>query len=482
MRVFKKKCLSPGENSGRMLRMCREKLLVCLMAASCLVMVLAPAPAMTQDSHYWTLTYGARASLLGGAVIGSVIDLGATYYNPGALPLIEDIEVVMTSTVFHYPNVWMRDVGGTGREIRSSRLSQAPVVVAGMFKVNWHGQNRVGYSILSRQSIRLDFYANVVENDCDLPDTLNLKTFAGNLHLNEELSETWVGLCWARSFGKSVGFGLTAYGTFRYHEASSGVITEALTEDNDLAFTRDSQFYKYDDYGLLLKMGVSFDYGGMSWGFTLTTPDVTVYSDAKVGQNTTVSNYDINGDGVKDSYMATDYQEELKALYKMPLSLGLGMNYQWRNTGLHLSAEYFFPVDEYEVIPAEDFVGQSHGDTLTARVTNEAKGVLNFAIGLEQTVNEDVKLYTSFYTDFSARKEDTLTNLSVSDWNIYTVMLGSDFRIQRSRFTLGLGLGWGSRVREAEGRIEISDADDLQLVKTAAFDYRMYKFVLGFSF
>ena len=111
-------------------------------------------PALAQDSHYWTLTYGARASLLGGAVIGSVLDLSATYYNPGALPLIEDIDVVMTSTVFQYPNVWLRDLGGSERDIKSSNLSQVPVVVAGMFRVNWHGQNRVGYSVLSRQSVR----------------------------------------------------------------------------------------------------------------------------------------------------------------------------------------------------------------------------------------------------------------------------------------------------------------------------------------
>lgn len=445
------------------------------------LILLVSGPCLAQDSHYWTLTYGARASLLGGAVIGSVVDLSATYYNPGALPLIEDIDVVMTSMMFHYPNVWMRDIGGTGSDIKSSNLSQAPVVVAGMFKVDWHGQQRVGYSVLTRQSVRLDFHGRTVQDEYALPDTLDLKSFTGDLHLSEELSETWVGLCWARSFGGGIGFGLTAYGTFRHHKASRGVITEALSGENDLALTRNSQFYDYSDYGILLKMGVSFVYKEVSWGLTLTTPDVSIYSDAKVGQNTTVANYDIDDDGDKDTYLAADYQDGLKADYKMPLSLGIGLSYNWRRIGIHFSAEYFFPVDRYAVIDAGDFVGQSHGDTLSSLVTNEAQDVLNFAIGLEHAVSEDMKVYTSFYTDFSARKDGTLTNLSVTDWDIYNVMLGSTFFIQRSQFTLGVGLGWGSKLRGTREPVEIG-GDDIELMRQATFEYRMYKFVLGFSF
>ena len=449
--------------------------------AAVLVLAISP-PAPAQDSHYWTLTYGARASLLGGAVVGSAVDLSATYYNPGALPLIEDIEVVMTSLVLQYPNVWMRDIAGTRRGIKSSNLSAAPAVVAGMFRVNWHGQSRVGYSVLSRQRVRLDFYGNIVADEYDLPDTFNLKSFTGNLHLNEEISETWVGLCWARSFSTGIAFGLTAYGTFRHHDAASGVDTEALSDENELALARNSQFYSYSDYGLLLKMGISFAYGGVSWGLTLTTPDVSVYSDAKVGRNTTVANYDIDGAGGTDTYLAADYQDGLKADYKMPLSLGLGFSYQWWRTSVNISAEYFSPVGRYAVIDAADFVGQTHGDTLSSAIINGAQSVLNFAIGLEQAVSEDVKVYTSFYTDFSASQDGPPVNYSISDWDIYNVMLGSTFRIHKSKFTLGAGLGWGSKVEGTGEPIEIGVDDGTLLIRQAAFEYRMYKFVLGFSF
>jgi hypothetical protein len=451
-------------------------------ATAALAVLASSVPLKAQDSHYWTLTYGARASLLGGAVIGSVMDLSATYYNPGALPLTEDLDVVMTSTVFNYPNVWIRGIAGTESEIKSSNLSAVPIVVAGMFKVDWHGPNRVGYSILSRQKVRLDFYGNAVQGAFDIPDTLDLTAFTGDLHLSEELSETWVGLCWARSLRSGIGFGLAAYGRFRYHEASSGVITQALRASGDLAYTRQNRFYSYSDYGVLLKIGASFGIQGISCGVTLTTPCISIYSNAEVGNNTAVEGYEIDGGREGDIYMAAQYQDEMNARHRMPLSFGAGLNYTRGQTGLHLSAEYFFPVSESTVIDADDYVGQTHGDTLSARITQEARSVLNFAIGLEQTFNEDVTVYASFSTDFSSKKDGSTANLSVSDWDIFNVMMGSAFRVMKARFTLGVGLGWGSEVQGTGEPIPVGRDAGLELMRQATFDYRMYKFILGFSF
>ena len=34
---------------------------------------------MSQDAHYWSLQYGSKSLLMGGAVIGHVDDMSATY-------------------------------------------------------------------------------------------------------------------------------------------------------------------------------------------------------------------------------------------------------------------------------------------------------------------------------------------------------------------------------------------------------------------
>ncbi len=70
---------------------------------------LTPASLFAQDSHYWTFQYGPRSSLLGGAVIGSVDDVSATYYNPGALSLVSSLAFAVSANVFEISGVALRD-------------------------------------------------------------------------------------------------------------------------------------------------------------------------------------------------------------------------------------------------------------------------------------------------------------------------------------------------------------------------------------
>jgi len=55
-----------------------------------------------QDTHYWNHQYGTRSTLLGGAVIGSVTDMAATYYNPAALALFPNPEILLSGKVYQY--------------------------------------------------------------------------------------------------------------------------------------------------------------------------------------------------------------------------------------------------------------------------------------------------------------------------------------------------------------------------------------------
>ena len=87
----------------------RISILGSIVAAVSLLAVLGSA----QDSHYWTYQYGTRSNLLGGAVIGSVLDLSGTYYNPGGLSLIETeaVELLMFAKVFHFPTISIEGLG-----------------------------------------------------------------------------------------------------------------------------------------------------------------------------------------------------------------------------------------------------------------------------------------------------------------------------------------------------------------------------------
>ena len=88
----------------------------------------AAVPAAAQDAHYWTLQYGPRSSLLGGAVIGSVDDVSGTFYNPGAVSQAEDLAFAVSTDVFEYSGVRLEDGSNMAKISRDvlDLVGQAP--------------------------------------------------------------------------------------------------------------------------------------------------------------------------------------------------------------------------------------------------------------------------------------------------------------------------------------------------------------------
>jgi hypothetical protein len=81
-----------------------------------LISILFYQQGVAQDTHYWTYQYGTRAVLLGGTVIGSVLDISGIYYNPGGLSLLDDPETLLASKVFHWPHYSLENLGGTDKK------------------------------------------------------------------------------------------------------------------------------------------------------------------------------------------------------------------------------------------------------------------------------------------------------------------------------------------------------------------------------
>ena len=49
------------------------KILTCVVPI--LIVIICCTVVVAQDTHYWTYQYGMRAELLGGAAVGSVLDI-----------------------------------------------------------------------------------------------------------------------------------------------------------------------------------------------------------------------------------------------------------------------------------------------------------------------------------------------------------------------------------------------------------------------
>ncbi len=444
---------------------------------------LGLTPLLAQDANYWTHQYGTRSTLLGGAVIGSVLDLSGTYYNPGGVALVEEPAMIEAAKVFQYPSVTLKGLGQGDLSLSTSTLEPAPSLLAGSIPLKGLGDHWLGYSFLTRQYVSTGLVGTFV-NVRDVLPALGLEDISSDLRLNIKLSESWFGLTWAYKVKDTIGIGVSPYFVVRTHRSSNQTMAEVLTADNKISLVLNSREFSYVNYRLLLKMGAAFDFDRITLGLTLTTPSAKIYGGGSTGLNTTVVGLDLNDDEIKDDFMAADYQDKLDANYKTPISLGLGLTYKFENVRLYGSAEWFAGMEKYEVMRGEDFIIQSTGETTTYSVTHELDSVLNFGIGFEYSFTPKFKTYASFTTDFSAVSTDTDTNFSISSWDIYHMMAGTDFTLGSLSFTLGIGYAYGSRltrpVKEGDAFAAKKFLEDA--LTGLEYKYSSFKFIFGFAF
>ncbi|MCZ7612581.1 MAG: hypothetical protein M5T52_03290 [Ignavibacteriaceae bacterium] len=83
-----------------------------------------------QENNYWNIQYGTRSTLLGGSVIGSVSDLSATFYNPGAIALFPDVKFILSAQVYQLDNYTVKDGAAEGRDLDYSSIVPSPNFVA----------------------------------------------------------------------------------------------------------------------------------------------------------------------------------------------------------------------------------------------------------------------------------------------------------------------------------------------------------------
>ena len=95
-----------------------------------LLLIVISSNNVAQETYYWNVTYGTRSTLLGGAVIGSVSDLSATYYNPGAIALFDDAQFILSALVYQLENYTIKDGAAEGIDLDFSTVIPSPSFVA----------------------------------------------------------------------------------------------------------------------------------------------------------------------------------------------------------------------------------------------------------------------------------------------------------------------------------------------------------------
>ena len=391
-----------------------------------------------QDSHYWNLQYGTKSTLLGGAVIGSVNDLSATYYNPGAVALFEDPKLILSAEVYQYEKITVINGAGENKDLDYSSISPAPSFLAFKINIDSTGRNKLAFSVLTRQAMNFEFETRQITND--FAGVSNNITEAAGLYYLQNLSEIWAGFTFSRKMSEIVGLGVSAYVAYRNQTTNLQTVIENLDTVNQISSALLFRKLKFDNYRALIKAGLGVNLDPVTFGLTITTPSVNILGTGSYGYHNFLNN---PADASKNVYQS-NYQEELKTTYNTSWAIGLGGAYWGETISVHLSTEWYDAVKNFQPMELAPLNSQSTGETFNKQITQQFKSVINAGLGLDYKLNDKVSLAGSFITDFSANDRNSPSNLSLSKWDIYHLSAGSYFKIGTTEITIGLSYSFGS--------------------------------------
>ena len=433
--------------------------------------ISSAAPAAAQDSHYWTLQYGPRSSLLGGAVIGSVDDVSGTFYNPGAVGRAETLAFAVSTSVFEYTRISLEDGGGNGVDLGTARSGLRPSLVAGTLSRDLFGSGGVlAYSALSRASGSQDMSGSALLTRDDLPPDSDFDDVVGSVDFTGQFNDLWGGLTFSQGLGDHIGLGVTWYGALRSQTRKRQSVADYIGTDGSGLSEVDIASGKYTDFRTLFKLGGFFDLGVITGGITLTTPSIHISGSGELGVNRSTI-------GTDTTALLAGIQTGLPAEYKSPLSVGGGLAWRLGPARIHGSLEWFDKIAPYVVIQGDSLYAQEPEDEGgLVDAVQEQTDVLNWALGLEYAISETFTGYVSYYTDNSALDDDIeRAALSIIPIDISTITIGTDFFLRSARFTLGVGYGWGSEVDRELTDLLPEKQEDVE----ATYVYRSIRLLFG---
>jgi len=401
------------------------------------VVIIFSFECRSQDNQYWTQSYGTTSSLLGGIVIGSVSDLGATFYNPGNLSLTDDPNFLFTARVFEFSSLQVDPENTKINDLGTTSFKPSPSFVVANLTADWLGKNRIAFSFLTRQT--MDF---TLTTRFDGRDDNNFLSNESTMDLG--LYDFWAGITWSYPFEEKLGIGITQYIGTRNYTSRNEVNLKTSDSLDRVSAVSGITDYEYLDFRILWKVGIGFTLEPIRFGLTITTPSISLSGSGSTDINLSGSGFEFNNGGDRDDFLISNYQEDLPSTYNSPFSIGLGAGYKFGQFKIHIATEYYSNVPKYSILSTELFNSQTGNLTGSNDLTAAADDVLNYGVGLEMYINPKFTLYGAFTTDFSAYAKGEETNSSVSSWDFYHVVAGAAFTWDKLEITSGVATSFAN--------------------------------------
>ena len=430
-----------------------------------LFLVWLPNFTYAQQSHYWANQYGARASLMSGAVIAGVNDNRAIYYNPAA---VAGLENTISLNANLYQGSWFNVKNGLGNgiDINSFSFDLYPQFAGGTISFK-NSKWKAGYMLMTRAYHFLKFDERHEKFFDAIPSVAGDEEFIGRSDYLSRANEQWVGLALAYQVSDKFSIGLTQILGYRFQNFRAVVSAEAVTTDFDNFYTavvRDEYEMSLDNFKAVWKLGFQWNLDPIKLGLTITSPSVNInpfnLGTGRARRESSVANLNrgLPNDLAYENFLATDKQDNIPSLYKYPLSIGLGIEYQAAKTKWAFAAEYFAEIEEYKVLspqsrpvvrPSNVLEDLTTADFLT--FGTQSISVVNLALGMEHQINSKWSLLAGVRTDvntYDVIPENVADD--VSYWDLFHLSAGATFHKKQSDITVGVSYYLGASFNDTQ--------------------------------
>ncbi|PIB37066.1 hypothetical protein BFP72_17475 [Reichenbachiella sp. 5M10] len=451
-----------------------------------------------QDAHYWTEQFGNKSMLLGGNVIGSVDDLGATFYNPARLALQDDPKFLISAKAYQLSTLRVKD-GVQKADLNESTFGDAPTLAAGSFKVPFMPKHKFAYAFLSRQQVNYSLGTRS-ELTYEYNDTWpGEETLYVDFNVNKTIKDEWMGGSWAYALNERWSVGASGFASILNQSRTYQLFEDGLSSDSSaVASYERTRIKKYSFTSAVFKLGVNYESKNFSAGLTVTTPYLVVRKSGKVDYDEVLAGFDLDEDGDidNDARLIKNTTSDVDVNYKTPFSIGVGSAYDFGPVKLHVSAEWFDKVSRYAVMTPAPFYAQKVPDYLLSasgpleikdRLYDERHSVINWGFGVELSLVKKVKGFLSMSSDYSTLPEtgpiadglptDNFTN-SIFTANIFHY--GGGFMLNFDKIELTMGTTY-SRGTQTIGKIVNLPGDDTNPEVAVDVLWERWRFLVGFS-
>jgi hypothetical protein len=391
-----------------------------------LAFIMIPFRGTAQIDHYWSQNFNTASALLSGAVVGGEAEISSVFYNPAQISHKNAQNFALTASLFKYERYRLRNGLGDEIDLKRDIFKVLPKFVS----YTKSKDNGLDYelAIFTRNEQKVELFADVsrVLDILSQPD--GEEFYNADIQYKVDFKDFWIAGGFSKELASGLKIGLGNYISIKTLKNEYELNARAFPQDDTiqingspapfyLAATSNRAIQKLVDVRLLWKFGLQYNKGLWGVGLTVSTPSIPIYGEGEAKRETSRANIFNPSDGspVID-FSVSDYQRKVRARLKDPLAIALGLHYRSPDdkNSILFTAEYFFPIKEYDMLELEQDNNQatpSVQDSLGMSVIpfkRKTNGVLNAGFGYRKYINEKVSFLGGFRTDFTAADQEFL--------------------------------------------------------------------------